>query len=69
MAHSLARPGNPAHRGGQDALQSAADTHTFVEWNQTPGDDKGAGRVTLVVSTQEGVEEALKRCMGETQSG
>ncbi|KZP24322.1 hypothetical protein FIBSPDRAFT_857448, partial [Athelia psychrophila] len=54
MAHSLARPGNPAHREGQDALQSAADIHTFVEWNQTSGDDKGAGRGILVVSTQEG---------------
>ncbi|KZP24272.1 hypothetical protein FIBSPDRAFT_888995 [Athelia psychrophila] len=54
MAHSLARPGNPAHRGGHDALQSAADIHTFVQWNQTPGDDKGAGRGILVVSTQEG---------------
>ncbi|KZP15965.1 hypothetical protein FIBSPDRAFT_958320 [Athelia psychrophila] len=31
--------------------------------------DGGSGRGIRVVSAQEGVEEALKRCAGETQSG
>ncbi|KZP24278.1 hypothetical protein FIBSPDRAFT_888999 [Athelia psychrophila] len=57
----IPHPAKSALRGGQDALQSAADIHAFVEQGQKSGDDQGAGRGTRSISAQQRVEEAFKR--------